>query len=54
MVIALIWAYFAGGYALGWKGEWYWILAALFFLGSRDALKKYYDRTGQLLRRLEG
>jgi hypothetical protein len=54
MVVALVWAYLAGGYALGWRGEWYWILAALFFLGSRDALKKYYDRAGRLLRRLDG
>jgi hypothetical protein len=49
MVVALVWAYLAGGYALGWKGEWYWILAGLFFLGSRDALGKYYARAGQLL-----
>ncbi len=49
MVIALAWAYAAGGYALGWRGVAYWILAGLFFLGSRDALRKYYDRAGQLL-----
>jgi hypothetical protein len=49
MVIALLWAYVAGGYTLGWKGACYWILAGLFFLGSRDALRKYYARAGQLL-----
>lgn len=49
MTVALVWAYAAGGYALGWKGLLYWLLGGLFFLGSRDCLKKYYDRSGQLL-----
>ncbi|MBX9579629.1 MAG: hypothetical protein K2X87_04910 [Gemmataceae bacterium] len=49
MVVALAWAYAAGGYAQGWRGAAYGALAALFFLGSRDALKKYYDRSGRLL-----
>jgi hypothetical protein len=49
MVVALVWAYAAGGYALGWRGMTYWLLAALFFLGSRDALRRYYDRVGRLL-----
>jgi hypothetical protein len=49
MVVALVWAYAAGGYALGWRGVGYWLLVGLFFLGSRDALRKYYDRAGRLL-----
>ena len=49
MVVALVWAYVTGGYALGWKGLLYWPLAALFFLGSRDTLRKYYERSGRLL-----
>lgn len=49
MVVALVWAYAAGGYALGWRGFAYWALAILFFLGSRDALGRYYDRVGRLL-----
>jgi hypothetical protein len=49
MVVALAWAYLAGGYALGWKGLVYPLLVALFFLGSRDSLRKYYDRAGRLL-----
>lgn len=50
MVVALLAAYAGGGYSLGWRGLAYWLLAALFFLGSRDALRKYYARAGQLLR----
>jgi hypothetical protein len=49
MVVALAWAYAAGGFALGWRGLAYWALAGLFFLGSRDALGRYYDRVGLLL-----
>jgi hypothetical protein len=49
MVVALAWAYATRGYTLGWRGSAYWGLAALFFLGSRDALRKYYDRAGRLL-----
>jgi hypothetical protein len=49
MVVALAWAYFSRGYALGWRGLVYWLLAALFFLASRDALGKYYQRAGRLL-----
>jgi hypothetical protein len=52
MVIALVWAYLAAGYALGWRGLAYWLLAALFFLASRDSLRKYYERTGRLLSRV--
>lgn len=50
MLVALIWSYAAGGYALGWRGLAYWALGLVFFLASRDALRKYYERTGQLLR----
>jgi hypothetical protein len=47
--VALAWAYAGGGYALGWRGLAYWLLAALFLLASRDALGKYYERAGRLL-----
>jgi hypothetical protein len=49
MVVALAWAYFSRAYALGWRGLVYGLLAALFFLASRDALGKYYHRAGRLL-----
>jgi hypothetical protein len=49
MVVALVWAYATQGYALGLRGVLYWPLAWLFFFASRDALRKYYDRTGSLL-----
>ncbi|AWM39165.1 hypothetical protein GobsT_25510 [Gemmata obscuriglobus] len=49
MVVALVWAYLAGGYAYGWRGLWYGVLAALFFVASRDTLMKYYERSGRLL-----
>jgi hypothetical protein len=49
MVVALAWAYIAGGYAQGWASLVYWLLGALFFMGSRDSLRKYYERAGRLL-----
>jgi hypothetical protein len=49
MVVALIFSYAWKGYLLGWRGLIYWCLATLFFLASRDALKKYYERAGRLL-----
>lgn len=49
MVVALAWAYVSRGYALGPRGLVYWLLAALFLLASRDALRKYYGRAGRLL-----
>ncbi|HYV38094.1 MAG TPA: hypothetical protein VE988_20580 [Gemmataceae bacterium] len=49
MVVALLWAYATGGYALGWRGLVYWLLAALCLFASRDCLGKYYGRSGQLL-----
>lgn len=49
MVIALIWSSLLGCTVLGWKILVYWLLAGLFFLGSRDSLRKYYERTGKLL-----
>ena len=30
------------------------VLVVVFFAGSRDALRRYYSRGGQLLRRLAG
>ena len=49
MVVALVWAYATRDYVLGWRGLLYWPLAVLFFFASRDALGKYYARTGRLL-----
>jgi hypothetical protein len=49
MVVALLWAYASRGYAQGWRSLAYLFLTALFLLGSRDSLRKYYDRTGRLL-----
>lgn len=49
MVIALLWSYANGAYALGWRGGAYVVLVVLFFAASRDALRKYYDRAGRLL-----
>jgi hypothetical protein len=49
MVVALLWAYASGGYALGPRGLLYFPIAILFFLGSRDTLRKYYERSGRLL-----
>lgn len=49
MVVALAWAYVTGGYALGLRGGLYGLLMILFWLGSRDALRKYYERAGRLL-----
>jgi hypothetical protein len=47
--VALVWAYITGGYALGWRGLVYWLLAVLFLLASRDALRRYYERGGRVL-----
>jgi len=49
MVTALVVSYATGGYTLGWRGWVYAALVLLFFLGSRDSLRKYYDRAGRLL-----
>jgi hypothetical protein len=49
MVIALLWTFAVQGYTLGRQGLVYPALACLFFMGSRDALAKYYWRAGQLL-----
>jgi hypothetical protein len=40
MGVALLRADVTGGYALGWRGLVYLLLAALFLLASRDALRK--------------
>lgn len=49
MVVALAWAYATRDYALGWRGASDLALVALFYLASRDSLRKYYQRTGELL-----
>jgi hypothetical protein len=49
MVVALIWAYATREYVLGWYGLRTLPLIVLFFLASRDTLRKYYERTGSLL-----
>ena len=50
MVVALVWVYATRDYALGWQGLAYYLpLVTLFFLASRDALTKFYERTGKLL-----
>lgn len=49
MVVALVWVYATRDYALGWRGAVYLPLVTLFFLASRDALAKFYTRSGELL-----
>lgn len=49
MVVALVWAYAARDHALGWRGAVSLPLVVLFFVASRDSLRKYYQRTGELL-----
>lgn len=49
MVVALAIAFISGGYTDRWRGATYLALMGLFFLGSRDALGKFYGRAGQLL-----
>ena len=56
MLVALAFAYAARRTAQGvWLGSLAWadfgivLLEAVFFLGSRDALRKYYTRVAQLL-----
>jgi hypothetical protein len=49
MVVALACAYSTRAYSLGWYGLVYLLLAVLFLLASRDALRKYYERAGHLL-----
>ena len=39
MVVALLCAYASRGYTEGWRGIFYWLLVALFFVASRDALR---------------
>jgi hypothetical protein len=50
MVVALIWAYATLGDVRPGRGWGYGLLTALFFVASRDALKKYYQRVADLLR----
>lgn len=51
MVVAIVWAYATRDYALGYRGGLYLPLVVLFFFASRDSLRKYYERTGELLGR---
>jgi hypothetical protein len=56
MTVALAWAFVArrvgAGVVWPWDGTDVVLLCGmgLFFLGSRDTLRKYYDRAGELLR----
>lgn len=51
MVVALLWSLATGGWSLGWKQNvCYLLLIGLFFVASRDALRKYYERTTSLFR----
>lgn len=53
MVIAILWVAIARRNALGWNFDvidaGLGVLVVIFFLGSRDSLRKYYVRTGQFL-----
>ena len=49
MVVALIWDYATREYTHGWHGALCVPIILLFFLASRDSLRKYYQRTGELL-----
>jgi hypothetical protein len=49
MLVALVWSFPWRGQGVGTQRLVYVLLAGLFFLGSRDALAKYYSRAGQLL-----
>jgi hypothetical protein len=50
MLVALVWAYATLADVRPGRGWAYGLLIALFFVASRDALKKYYERVGDLLR----
>jgi hypothetical protein len=49
MVVALVFTYARRDYALGWPGLLDLPLVVLFFVASRDSLRKYYERTASLL-----
>lgn len=49
MVVALLWRYAVHDYPLGLRGAACLPFVLLFFLASRDSLRKYYRRTGELL-----
>jgi hypothetical protein len=49
MLVALVWRFPWRGQGVGAQRLVYVLLGGLFFLGSRDALAKYYSRAGQLL-----
>lgn len=52
MVVALLWSFLARGREHGWQ-TWlvYALLIGLFFAASRDALRKYYERTAAVFLR---
>ena len=51
MVVALLWSFATGGWSFGWKQNvCYVLLIGLFTVASRDALRKYYERTTSLFR----
>ena len=49
MVVALIWSYATRDYALGWRGLLDWPFVLLFFIASRDSLRRFDERTASLL-----
>jgi len=49
MVVALFWSFAMVQPRFGWTAAGYWLLTALFALGSRHTLKRYYERAGRLL-----
>lgn len=49
MVVALLWRYAVHDYPLGLRGAACLPFALLFLIASRDSLRKYYRRTGELL-----
>ena len=53
MLIALIWSYLWFDRSLSLHALGYLLIATLLFLGSRDTLRRYYTRTGQLLSQRE-
>jgi hypothetical protein len=49
MIVALAWASATLGEVQGRRGWGYLLIGSLFFLASRDALRKYYERAQSLL-----
>ena len=57
LVVALAFTYAAYLISTGWGSIWmllaFLFLEVIFWLGSRDALTKYYRRAGMVLRKIE-